>query len=646
MWGSFVLAAMFALILLYLPGYLLGRVYFSSSANSLAFAPVLTIALLVLLGVIAFPLSLSWFVLPSLALLVSIIIFLIFRKPLARETRRSWLGFGAYVLMGTLVTVVVYLANIDGATSFSVQTDTTFHLQCAQAMLQSGHYSVLSASVYPDVIANGKGGFYPAAWHIVTALISEATSVPVTVAYNAINFVICAVSFPLSSWLFMSRLFANDEASMLAGAIVCNLFACFPWNFLVYGQYDANLLSFALVPSFLYLVLCVLDSQSERLPVLGSVAMLVVAGFCLAVCQTNALFTAGVLCIPLLFQFAWRKAICNGVVCGVLVSLAVCFAIAAAWYFAYSLPFMQSVVQCQRDVCATHFQGLINILLLSFGSGAFAPQPVLAALVFVGALLIIFRKRSYLWILFSYLIICFLYYVCASVDGPIRQLLCGFWYVGANRIGGMAILAAMPIAAVSLGWVVLLLTKRSSISALKAGCFLCASLLVLGILSDAILGQFGLKSGMRSVSDKIDADYKYSNPVAFDQAERDFIERVKPYVGDDLVVNIPSDGSVWLYGMEGINTQCRTFYGSPSDEYCLFKTSLNQVATNQDVERAVKESGAKWLLYLDESVHAGSFDVDEWEGILSVTDDTLGFDAVLADGNMRLYRIVASPDLA
>lgn len=44
MWGSFVLAAMFALILLYLPGYLLGRVYFSSSANSLAFAPVLTIA--------------------------------------------------------------------------------------------------------------------------------------------------------------------------------------------------------------------------------------------------------------------------------------------------------------------------------------------------------------------------------------------------------------------------------------------------------------------------------------------------------------------------------------------------------------------------------------------------------------------------
>lgn len=138
MWGSFVLAVMFALILLYLPGYLLGRVYFSSSANSLAFAPVLTIALLVLLGVIAFPLSVSWFALPALAFLVSIIIFLIFRKPLAQGTRGSWFVFGAYVLMGALTTVVVFLANIDGATSFSVQTDTTFHLQCAQACCSLG----------------------------------------------------------------------------------------------------------------------------------------------------------------------------------------------------------------------------------------------------------------------------------------------------------------------------------------------------------------------------------------------------------------------------------------------------------------------------------------------------------------------------
>lgn len=55
MWGSFVLAAMFALILLYLPGYLLGRVYFSSSANSLAFAPCIYACLIGFAGCNSFP---------------------------------------------------------------------------------------------------------------------------------------------------------------------------------------------------------------------------------------------------------------------------------------------------------------------------------------------------------------------------------------------------------------------------------------------------------------------------------------------------------------------------------------------------------------------------------------------------------------
>ena len=53
----------------------------------------------------------------------------------------------------------------------------------------------------------------------------------------------------------------------------------------------------------------------------------------------------------------------------------------------------------------------------------------------------------------------------------------------------------------------------------------------------------------------------------------------------------------------------------------------------------MKSSGAKYLLYLDETIHIGSFDESEWEGILSVTDETPGFETVLADGNMRLYRI-------
>ena len=642
MWASFIAAVAFILILLYLPGYLLGRAFFRSASRSLAFAPVITLVVLVLLGVIVQPWSVPWFVLPLLALVVGALSFFCLRKPLARETRGVWAGFVLYVLMGLFTTTAVFLLNIDGATSFSVQTDSTFHLQCAQAMRQSGHYSILSASVYPDVIANGEGGFYPAAWHVVTALASGALSVPVTVAYNAMNYVICAAIFPLASWLFLSRLFGGNRMNVLAGGLVCNLFACFPWNFLIIGQYDANLLSFALVPSFLYVMLCIFDA-SEKSFRPGLVVLLATAGICLAVSQTNALFTAGVICAPLLVRFVWKKAAhggSNSLMKRLLACLVACVSIGAIWYIAYSLPFMQPVVQFEHDLCATKAQGLVNILLLSFGSTAFAPQPVLAVLVLVGAMFIILRKRSYLWVLVAYLISCFLYFVCASIADPVRQLLCGFWYTAVNRIGGMAVLAAIPIASIALGWAISLMRERFSLTVRKAGLCSFALLFAAGALSNVALGVFGLKSGLAHVSATIEADYKWSNIVAFDQSERNFIEQVKSCVGDALMVNIPSDGSVWLYATDDINTQCRTFYDSPSSEYSLFKTSLNQVATDQAVKQAVADSGAKYLLYLDETIHAGKFDETEWEGMLSVTDDTPGFEVVLADGGMRLYRIV------
>ena len=174
--------------------------------------------------------------------------FLLFRKPLVKTGSRTWFSIGLYAVVGVGLTTFVFLGGIDGAASFSILTDTTFHLQCAQAMLQSGHYSVLSASVYPELIVRGEGGFYPAAWHILTAIAAGATAMPITVAHNAVNFVICAFVFPLSAWLLLAFLFRDKEETIIAGAFVCCSFASFPWNFLIAGQYDANLLAFSLMP--------------------------------------------------------------------------------------------------------------------------------------------------------------------------------------------------------------------------------------------------------------------------------------------------------------------------------------------------------------------------------------------------------------
>ena len=100
MWTFFVLASVFVLVLLYIPGYMMSRVVFSSAARALAFSPVVTVALLVAFGITLSPLSVPWFVLPLLAVFVSAVAFLLFRKPLVKTESRTWFSIGLYAVVG------------------------------------------------------------------------------------------------------------------------------------------------------------------------------------------------------------------------------------------------------------------------------------------------------------------------------------------------------------------------------------------------------------------------------------------------------------------------------------------------------------------------------------------------------------------
>ena len=65
------------------------------------------------------------------------------------------------------------------------------------------------------------------------------------------------------------------------------------------------------------------------------------------------------------------------------------------------------------------------------------------------------------------------------------------------------------------------------------------------------------------------------------------------------------------------------------------------------VQQAVSDFGAEYLLLLDyqnengSGMYSGGYDASDWQGVLSVTDETPGFEVVLSEGDMRLYRITA-----
>ena len=167
--------------------------------------------------------------------------------------------------------------------------------------------------------------------------------------------------------------------------------------------------------------------------------------------------------------------------------------------------------------------------------------------------------------------------------------------------------------------------------------------------------------------------------------ERAFLERAAQITnGGGMVVNAPHDGSGFAYGLYGQDTMVRSFYPVTDPDEVMLAHSIDKIAVDAQVAEAAERLGAEYVIRLDDwfganggepapdlSAHpeagAGApsappkaqdgldqngsepaggtmygirFDAADWQGIFSIADDTPGFEVVLSEGDMRLYRIV------
>lgn len=655
MWASFIAAFLCGILTIIVPGYFAGRAFFSNPLQAIAFSPAASVALFIVVGLIAYPISMSALHIYLLVLLLCLTLFMLFRKKRSALNSSQYLSQLTYVLVGTALTVLIFLRNIDGPASYSVQTDTTFHLSCAKAMLDSGRYSILHASEYPDLMSTGKGTFYPAAWHIITAVASGLSKANIVIAHNAINFIICSFVYPLSTWLFLSSIFKNDKSLIFAGGITCVLFSYFPWAFLIVGQFDSNLLANALLPAFLFAFYHLIandrlsnevsigSSKSKLLsPAACAICLLSISFIALVGSQTNAVFSAGVICIPLIVQFSWKTAgrYTNRIELRFLVLILTIGLIGILWLLVYSLPFIQPIVNVYREPTATSLEAFKSILLLKIGQPDNA-QPILGLLVCIG-LVEAFANTKYKWLSISYILIALITFACMTLNHPLRQLICGFWYSGTIRLDGVLAIAAVPLAAIGLCkivhvyWAHIKSGRIKPVDLLITAFALCMAVFIVFTYPKTI--SYGTNN-YRYLCSQIQVNYSLTSGVSISPEERQFIDKVKRIVGNNTVINIPSDGSIWLYASDDINVIARQFYSTPYKEYELFKTSLYKASKNNDVVNAIRKTQARYVLILDETVNVGNFNPNEWKGILDITDDTSGFTSLLSDGDMRLYQI-------
>ncbi len=373
---------------------------------------------------------------------------------------------------------------------------------------------------------------------------------------------------------------------------------------------------------------------------------------------------------------------------------------AVVWAVLYNLPFFASVVSHTWGRFAEGHQALVNILTLSFRFTMV--QIVLGVFVAIGFVRAL-RRTRWRWVAISYALACLFYYVCAVTDDPIKHWLTGFWYTDPVRLGANAALFGMPLAALGFAFVVekvrgsfakqregfwkrnVRLAAPASIAAV-----LCVFAFVNFYPSYDLPGRGSVATAFGEIENQINILYNTTRVNVYAPREVRFVEKVQRAVPEgSVIINQPNDGSVFAYALDGLDVMYRRMrdYGGAgeTDGSKLIRERLHELASDEEVRSAVEQTGATYVLQLDNPAYTDfplgmqeypvdpghesyenafvdpnepldltdyrktggqdtyylfSYVPDEWVGIDSIDDDTPGFEVVLREGDMRLYRII------
>lgn len=272
-WLTFALAICIGVVVLYVPGYLVGRAVSLERFASVAAAPAFSVAALVILGVVLDAAHVrcdGWMLLLACAALCLLIygVCRVLRGLRGTDGRThltqnavdsEWVLVALYVGVAAAVSLVVFVHAMGDPVSFSRNDDTTVHLSVVRGFLDSGTFSTLNVTKYLDL--GEPGGYYPAAWHVVTAVAASLVGNQVALATNAMILVVYVFVLPVGLLFLLRQLFPNNKLALYAGSLFSVAFCGYPWGFVVFGQLLSNLLSFALIPGALGLLISSLNAS-------------------------------------------------------------------------------------------------------------------------------------------------------------------------------------------------------------------------------------------------------------------------------------------------------------------------------------------------------------------------------------------------
>lgn len=689
MWALFFGTVIVVVLVLYVPGAIAVRGFGASWLVALCTAPAMSIAGYCLFGIVYGWLGVasSWrtVLLPWLFVCLAIFCVGYFRRIRNNKSCiRSYLSVDAgistallYAAVGLAVGLAIFVCALGTPYSFLQEYDNSFHLNVLRSFAESGSWSCLDVSKYlteadSPISPLPAGGFYPAGWHVVGALVISLTSLSPALIENALNFTFSSLAFPLSMCVLMASLFRSYPRVVKFGSIAAMAFVVFPWGLIVWGPLFPNLAAYAVLPGVAALLVLCWDQlcslrrgAGEPIPWV-SILLVAVGAVALALLQPNALFFGLVLLTPyaayrLAFRAAqWgsaprRRDIAAAVI---LVGAAIAF-----WTALYFSPVMTNVFNDTWPSFASKSETVVSVL--GMGLVGFPMQLCVAVTIILGIVYAV-HHREYAWIVLVYALLCVMYFFDCATDGTIKQYLTGFWYSDSHRIAACiaivgALMLAMGLEQVSV-WVDAAVGKLRGrqIASAAVGTAIAVLFVVFNLtLPSPATGGQQANTAYQKIFTWLKDDNNTGNlQRMYASDEERFVDEVADVIPEgSLVVNVPDDGSAFAYGADGLRVYYRDFRTyrnidnpssenepAESDESVIIRTKLDEVATNEDVQEALRAIGAQYLLVLDEGdmdgqIHLFTYDKSLWTGITAISDDTPGFEVILSEGDMRLYRI-------
>jgi hypothetical protein len=483
-WGPHLPAFLVLLAFLWLPGLALLWAFGQRGGRILLTAPVFSVAVVGLTGVVLDLAGIPYGALTQVAaaVVLAALAWLVGRllprgghapgphdagaDPAGPAERSGgagrWLfpaGAAAGLAIGAVLLVRRMASVIGHPEAMAQRWDNIFHLNAIRYVVETGNGSTLTLNrmVSPESTI----ALYPAAWHQLASLAVPLAGDSVLVAHNLTLLAVGGLVWP-ASCIFLVRCLVGPSpvAAVVAGTAAAG-FSVFPLGLMAWGPLFPNILALALAPVSLGLLVRLLGpgvsaDRTARTPdAAGRVrlaASLVVTLGALFVSQPNAFLALLVVAVPLAATAWWLglRAAAGARRRGPALGLAaVAVVVVTTWLLLWN------VLTTDRawDPFTSFGRGVGEAVMFTANGRDDVPW-VLVVLTAAGIYAAISRRRLR-WLVLGHLSLVLLYAVSAGgEEGPWREWLTGGWYVDSYRLAATLPLTAVPLAALGAAHVV------------------------------------------------------------------------------------------------------------------------------------------------------------------------------------------------